>query len=142
MVGLSYERSIMVSSYWESKVNIKHTNETPRQCDRMAKLFLNIWPFTTLKICPKAWQICQSAFKLLPNLKINLKRTAKYFQSFAKSRSFAKCGHTEPRELMAHLIKDLIKSFVLLTLKSCVKYFFKKMAIPVLFFIDFRLLNK
>ena len=30
------------------------------QCDQTAKLFSNIWPFTSTKICPMAYKICQS----------------------------------------------------------------------------------
>ena len=27
--------------------------EGGKQCDQMARLFINIWPFTTINICPK-----------------------------------------------------------------------------------------
>ena len=33
------------------------------QCDQMVRLFFNIWPFATMKICPLMSQICQSFAK-------------------------------------------------------------------------------
>ena len=36
------------------------------QCDQMATLFLNIWPFTIMEICLRALKICQSLFKFFP----------------------------------------------------------------------------
>ena len=37
------------------------------QCDQIAGLFFNIWPFTSMKICPKVYKVSQSRFKILPN---------------------------------------------------------------------------
>ena len=34
-----------------------------RQCDQMAKLFFNVWPFTTIKICPKSQKFANVALK-------------------------------------------------------------------------------
>ena len=46
---------------------------TPRlgrvQCDQIAILFFDIWPFGAMKICPKIKNICQSRFVILPNTK-------------------------------------------------------------------------
>ena len=39
------------------------------QCDQMARLFLNIFPFTAIKIGPKQQSFAKSWFKMLPNLK-------------------------------------------------------------------------
>ena len=39
------------------------------QCDQMAILFFNIWPFRTMKNCPEVENICQSRFTILPNTK-------------------------------------------------------------------------
>ena len=36
------------------------------QCEQMATLFLNIWPFTIMAICLRALKICQSLFKFSP----------------------------------------------------------------------------
>ena len=33
------------------------------QCDQMARLFFNFWPFTSMKICPMAFKKCQSGLK-------------------------------------------------------------------------------
>ena len=41
------------------------------QCDQIGRLFLNIWPFTLIKICQIAYKICQSGFKSMPNSQIN-----------------------------------------------------------------------
>ena len=49
------------------------------QCDQIARLFFNIWPFTSRKICQKVYKICQSSFKFLPNRKIG-----QDFEDFAK----------------------------------------------------------
>ena len=35
---------------------------------RWNKLFFNIWPFTSTKICPMAHKICQSWSKILPKV--------------------------------------------------------------------------
>ena len=43
------------------------------QCDQMSKLFFNIWPFTSLKICSVTYKIYQSGFKILANTKYTLK---------------------------------------------------------------------
>ena len=37
--------------------------ESQKQCDQMARLFLNIGPFTSTKICPMVYKICQSRSK-------------------------------------------------------------------------------
>ena len=39
------------------------------QCDKMVKLFFNIWPFETMKISPIMSQIWQSMLSILPNKK-------------------------------------------------------------------------
>ena len=47
-----------------------------KQCDKMARLVFKIWPFTTMKICPMAYQIYQVMdsnydYKRLLLLKLN-----------------------------------------------------------------------
>ena len=37
------------------------------KCDRMVRLFFNMWPFVTMKIRTILSQICQSGFSILPN---------------------------------------------------------------------------
>ena len=39
------------------------------QCDQMARFFFSIWPFSSTKICPRAYKIYQSRSKILPNSK-------------------------------------------------------------------------
>ena len=43
------------------------------RCDQMARLFFIIWPFATIKICPMAYKICQSRFRILVHSKSPLK---------------------------------------------------------------------
>ena len=43
----------------------------------MAKLFLNIWPYSTLKCSPKGLQFCPSRFKKLPNTERTLNHLTK-----------------------------------------------------------------
>ena len=38
-----------------------------KQCDQMAILFFNIWPFTSMKISTMAYKIGKSRSKILPN---------------------------------------------------------------------------
>ena len=40
-----------------------------QQYDKMVRLFLNIWPFATMKISPIMSQICQTILSNLPNKK-------------------------------------------------------------------------
>ena len=47
----------------------RSTLPTYIQCDQIARLFFNIWPFTSMKIWPKVYKICQSRFNILPNSK-------------------------------------------------------------------------
>ena len=43
--------------------------ESQEQCDQMASLFYNVWPFTSMKNCPMAYKICQRQSKYFPNSK-------------------------------------------------------------------------
>ena len=54
------------------------------QCDKMAWLFFIFWPFKTMIICPIACKICQSRFRILPNLQ----NIAMDLQDFAKVAKF------------------------------------------------------
>ena len=49
----------------------------------MARLYFNIWPFISTKICPMAHKISQRRSKILPNDKLTL-----------KTKDIAKSGHT------------------------------------------------
>ena len=44
----------------------KPTNH-PTSVPRWPNWFFNIWPFTTMKICPKAYKLSQSGLTTLPN---------------------------------------------------------------------------
>ena len=54
-------------SRWDPNDTFNSFILMPDQCDQIARLFFNIWPFTSIKICPKGFKICQSRFKILPN---------------------------------------------------------------------------
>ena len=62
------------------------------QCDRMDRLFFNIWPFTLMTTCPLAYKISQSWSKILPNSQYALKKLPKTFKILHKS------GHTAPSQ--------------------------------------------
>ena len=56
-----------------------------KQRDQMARLYFNIWPFISTKICPMTHKISQRRSKILPNDKLTLKtkdisKVAKYRQ--------------------------------------------------------------
>ena len=48
----------------------------------MGFLFFNVWPFTTMPICPVAWK-CQNRCKSLPNTKYTISKIAKVILYFA-----------------------------------------------------------
>ena len=66
------------------------------QCDQMARLFFNIWPFTWTEICPMGYKICQSSSKILPNSKYPppKKKSPNTVKILPNWRNFAKSGHT------------------------------------------------
>ena len=41
------------STFWKFEPKLPTYLASTYQRDQMAKLFLNIWPFTTMKICPQ-----------------------------------------------------------------------------------------
>ena len=57
------------------------------QCDQMSSLFFNIWPITSMKICPMAYKICQSRLK-------SMQYTQKTFEILPIWRKFAKSDRT------------------------------------------------
>ena len=68
-----------------------YQQENPGQCDRMVRLFFNIWSFATRKFSPILSQNCQSMLRILPN-KI-CQRLVNFCQSGEISPNF---GHTNP----------------------------------------------
>ena len=68
-------------------------NDHSLQCDKIAGLFFNIRPFTSMKICPKVFKICQSRLKILRSNKWTLERLSKTFGILPKWQAFAKSGH-------------------------------------------------
>ena len=50
------------------------------QCDQMARLFFNIWPFATMKTCPIMSQICQSRLSIMPIRKWTVKNLPKIWK--------------------------------------------------------------
>ena len=66
------------------------------QCDQMAKLFFNIWQFTTLKNCPIAFNICQSWFIIFPKCFNKPSKSYKNtFLFYDKVVKIAKSGHSD-----------------------------------------------
>jgi len=59
----------------------------------MARLFFNIWPFVTMKICLISKK-CHSRFEILPNTKLTLQKIAKDFKVLPKWCNFIKSGNT------------------------------------------------
>ena len=65
------------------------------QCDQLARLFFNIWPFTTIKICNKnvsKFTKAGSKFSQIQNRPYN--ELPKSFKISPKSQNFVKFGHT------------------------------------------------
>ena len=69
-----------------------------RGCDQMARLFFNIWPFTTVNICPiPILKIAKVGLKCCQIL-TNRKNCSKILLNFLpKWRNFTKYGHTGAR---------------------------------------------
>ena len=57
-------------------------------CDQMAKLFFNVWPYTTMKISPKVFKICQRRFKFCQILNAPPKKVQMFFLNLAKVAKF------------------------------------------------------
>ena len=50
-------------------------------CDQMVGyFFVNIWPITSMKICPKTYKFCQSGIEIL----VNFKKSTKIARSILK----------------------------------------------------------
>ena len=60
----------------------------------MARLFVNIWPLTPMKICPIAWKFPKVGSNLCPMQNEGLENSPKAFKMWQKWRIFAKSGHT------------------------------------------------
>ena len=57
------------------------------QCDQIAGLFFNIWPFTSMRNLPKVYKIWQSRVKILPNRKWTLEKLPKSLKILPKWRN-------------------------------------------------------
>ena len=55
---------------------------------------LSVWPFTTMKFCPKAYKICQEHLKILPNTKWTFSKWPKVFNGVPMWQNFDIYGHT------------------------------------------------
>ena len=75
-------------------------------CDRMVKRFIQLWPYTTIKICPTTKQMCQGSLKLLSK--------CSFANNYAKADFFAKSGHTgchsppPPGSLLTKVFRNLL----------------------------------
>ena len=69
---------------------------------RCLDCFFNIWPFTTMKIYPKAYKKSQNGFTTLPNIKSTfqmLLKISKFWLNFVKSGHTAEDGRGRHDEL-------------------------------------------
>ena len=60
------------------------------QCDQMARLFFNIWPFSTMKFSPVVYYFGQSRIKDISTAK----RPSTPAKRFPKWQNFVQSGHT------------------------------------------------
>ena len=105
-----------------------------KQCDQMAKLLLNLRPFTTMKICPIAYKISKAGTNVYQLLKNYTENCPKTFKIMPKGWNFAKTGHTD-WYLGRHRWKQSCSLYRPISLNTNV--FCKKWAKPGLFFIYF-----
>ena len=61
---------------------------------RWIDCIFKIWPFSTKKICLLSLKLCQSRFKIMPNIKLTQQKLPKTFAILTKWRYYAKSGHT------------------------------------------------
>ena len=66
---------------------------------RWPDCFFNIWPFTTMKFCPKAYKKSQSGVKTLPNIKQTFQMLPKTSKFLLNWQNFTISGHTVARAL-------------------------------------------
>ena len=55
----------------------------------------NIWPFSAMKICPKAYKLYQSELKTLPKTKKTLNMLSNIFKYWSKWWNFARSVHSD-----------------------------------------------
>ena len=67
--GWSFWGNCLLSHSWQGSQYQRNRQSVLIQCDQRARLFSNIWPFTSMKTCPLAYKICQSRSKIFPNRK-------------------------------------------------------------------------
>ena len=56
----------------------------------------NIWPFSTMRICPILFLSWQSELTILPNTKWTYSKWPKFINVVLEWQNFAKSGHTDP----------------------------------------------
>ena len=61
---------------------------------RWLECLFNIFNFSTMKICPIAYKMCQNLLKIMPNTKWTLSKWPKLFNGVPKWWNFAKYGLT------------------------------------------------
>ena len=61
---------------------------------RWIDCIFKIWPFSINKICLLSLKLCQSRFKIMPNIKLTQQKLPKTFAILTKWRYYAKSGHT------------------------------------------------
>ena len=56
-------QDLKIKIYLKQDVNLRH-----KHCDQMAKYLLSIWPFKTMKICPKPKELGSKCCQLIKAL--------------------------------------------------------------------------
>ena len=84
----------------------------PGQCVQMAKLYFNILPFSTMKMCPIAYKIGQSKLKTLANTNWTLSKWPKCFNVVVKWTNFTKASHTDLQEQLILTSEIKISAFL------------------------------
>ena len=65
------------------------------QCDQIARLLFNVWPFTSMKTCPMACKFCQSRSPIFSQIGNKpTKKLPKTLKTLPKWQNFAESGHT------------------------------------------------
>ena len=82
---------------WPPSSSSVHLNSftSSKQCDQMVRLFFNIWPLATMKMCQILFQICQSRPIILQNMKKTVEKLPKTCKVLPNWQKVAKSGHTD-----------------------------------------------
>ena len=92
---------------------------------RLLDYLFNIWSFQALRICPKAYKICQSKVKFIANSKCTLSKWPKFLNVVPKWQNVTKSSHTDCQlhkvevcfkhilnTLFSHCLSSVVLSFL------------------------------